>query len=120
MDKDKDDDVGGDFAAFLEGFAYGSINEQASKTLRDVIAACRKNGGKGSVTLKLSVACKGDLAALAIKVTSTQPMPEMPEMPGMTLFATEDGSLAKSDPRQLKLPAKVLDAPSNVRTIREA
>lgn len=114
MNQDRDDNIGDDFSVFLGAFAYGSINTQASEELRKVIAACKKNGGKGSVTLKLSVAVKGDLAALAIKVSSTAPQPDLP---GMTLFATEDGSLAKSDPRQLKLPAKVLDAPSNIRTI---
>lgn len=104
---DKDADVGHDFAEFLAGFAFGSVNEQATERLREVIAACRRNGGKGSVTIKLNVAAKGDLAALAFKVSATSPAPDLP---GQTLWAAEDGALSKSDPRQMKL-GKVLDAP---------
>lgn len=109
QNSDDDDDVGKDFAKFLEQFAYGSVNEQATAKLREVIAACKKTGSKGSLTLKVGVAVKGEMASIAFKLSSSKPEPELP---GTILFATEDGSLAKSDPRQLKLPAKVIDQPS--------
>lgn len=108
----KDDDVAADFAQFMAEFAHGSVNTELSERLRDVIATCRKNGGKGSVTIKLDVAIKGEMATVGIKVKTSKPEPEMP---GSIFFTTEAGALATSDPRQLKLPTRVIDAPSNVR-----
>lgn len=107
-------DVADDFAEFLREFAHGTINEQLSRQLRDVIAACKKSGSKGSVTLKLSCAAKGDLASLVFSIKASKPEPELP---GQTLFATDEGSLSTSNPAQLKLPAKVLDAPQGIRTV---
>lgn len=114
---DDDGNVSDDFAEFLADFAYGSVNDQASEKLREVISACKKTGSKGSLALKLSVAVKGEMASLAFKISTSKPEPELP---GTILFATEDGALAKSDPRQLKLPSKVLESPpTNIRTIKE-
>lgn len=112
----KDDDVAEDFAQFMAEFAHGSVNSSLSAQLRDVIATCRKNGGKGSVTIRLDVAIKGEMATIGLKVKTTKPEPEMP---GQIFFTTEDGALATSDPRQLKLPTRVIDAPTNVRHITE-
>lgn len=110
----KDGDVAEDFATFVAEFAHGTVNQQLGQKLREVIAACRAHGGKGAVAIKLGVAVKGDMASVTFSVKTSKPEPEMP---GSIYFTTEDGALATSDPRQLKLPARVIDAPANIRHI---
>lgn len=51
---------------------------------------------------------------IAVAVKSSKPEPALP---GATYFTSDDGALTTSDPRQLKLPAKVPDANSNIRDI---
>lgn len=111
-----DNDVAEDFAQFVSEFAHGAVNTDISQRLREVIASVRRNGGKGKLVISLDVAIKGEMATIGFKVKTTKPEPEMP---GMIYFTTEDGGLATSDPRQLKLPARILDANSNVRHIKE-
>lgn len=112
----KDSDVADDFAQFVAEFAHGSVNAQLSEQLRAVVAACRSHGGKGAVTIKVGVAVKGDMASITFAIKTSKPEPEMP---GSIYFTTEEGALATSDPRQLKLPTKIIDTPTNVRNIQE-
>lgn len=113
----KDTDVAEDFSQFIAEFAHGSVNTDLSQRLRDVVTAVRKNGGKGKLVITLDVAVKSEMATIAFKVKTTKPEPEMP---GMIFFTTEDGALATSDPRQLKLPvARVIEVPSNVRNLEQ-
>jgi hypothetical protein len=107
-----DTNVADDFAQFVAEFAHGTVNTDLSARLRDVVAAVRRNGGKGKLVITLDVAIKSEMATVAFKVKTTKPEPEMP---GGIFFTTEDGALATSDPRQLKLPAKIIEVPSNVR-----
>lgn len=110
-----DADIAADFARFLEEFSYGSVNEQATAKLREVVAACRKTGNKGSITIKLSIAVKGEMAEVGFSIKTSKPEDALP---GRIYFATDNGALATSDPRQLKLPHKILDAQhNNIRTI---
>jgi hypothetical protein len=112
-----DNDVAEDFAQFVAEFAHGSVNAELSARLRDVVATVRKNGGRGKLVISMDVSVKGEMATVGIKVKSTKPEPEMP---GMIFYTTEDGALATSDPRQLKLPQpKIIEVPSNVRNLEQ-
>lgn len=113
MPPSDNDDHAEDFGDLIKEFGYGSVNEQATKQLREVIAACKATSSKGSVTLKFSIAAKADLVSVSFALKSSKPEPALP---GATYFAGDDGALTTSDPRQLKLPTKVLDV-HNVRDI---
>lgn len=78
-----------------------------------MIAACASTGKKGGITLKIVCGSAGGLAELRASVTVTKPEPALP---GGTYYTTETGALVNEDPRQMKLPAKVIDV-QPVRTI---
>lgn len=98
-----------DFSQVLADFAHGSVNTQATAKLREVVAACTETGRKGSVTLKIDISSDGKLAEVRAHITSKKPEAALP---GGVFFTTEDGELRDEDPRQLKLPTKVLDVSS--------
>lgn len=99
-----------DFAEFIEGFSHGSLNESASSQLRELVAACVETGNKGSLTIKISVAANGKLAELKAAIKTSKPQPALP---GEVMYTTEHGNLSREDPRQMKLPAKIIDVPQN-------
>jgi hypothetical protein len=104
-----------EFSDFLAEFGHGVTNRTAAQRLREVVQACRETGKKGSVTIKIDVAVSGGLAEIKATVKASRPEGTLP---GGMYFATDDGELATEDPRQTKLPLKVIDAPSkNLRTI---
>lgn len=103
-----------DFAQFLKEFAHGSTNQIATERLREVVAACQAIGAKGSITIKVSVDAKQGLAEIKAAISVKKPEPALP---GACYYTTEDGALLDEDPRQLKLPTKVLDAPAKLKTI---
>lgn len=105
----QDDDTDRDFSQFLAEFAHGSVNTKATEKLREVVAACIETGRKGAVTIKIDITADGKLASLRAHVSSKKPEAALP---GQVFFTTEAGDLRDEDPRQLKLPTKVIDAPS--------
>lgn len=107
------DDPAFDFADFLATFAKGSANTALTKRLTEIVQACRETQGKGSITLKLTIGCQGGMSEVKAKISYSKPDPAVP---GAVFFTTEDGALVEDDPRQLKLPAKVIDI-QPVRTI---
>lgn len=103
-----------DFADIIKEFAHGSTNKTATERLREVVAACVTSGAKGSITLKLSVGVHQGIAEIKAQISTKKPEPSLP---GACFYATEDGELLDEDPRQLKLPAKVIDSPTPLKTI---
>jgi hypothetical protein len=106
-----------DFATFLSEFGHGSTNKQASEKLQEIVRACRETGQKGALTIKISIDTSGGgantLAELRCSLSVKKPEPSLP---GSTYYVTDGGALVDEDPRQMKLPGKVLDLP-NVRSI---
>jgi hypothetical protein len=97
-----------EFSEFLKEFGHGVPNRILGERMREVIRACKQTGAKGSITIKIDMAAKSDLAEVKIGISSKRPEPGMPN--GF-FFTTEDGSLVEEDPRQMKLAPKVLNMP---------
>jgi len=95
-----------DFAAFLADFGHGATNKLASAKLREIVQACAATGKKGALTIKIVCGSVGGLAELRAAITITKPEPALP---GGAYYVTETGGLVTEDPKQLKLPARVLD-----------
>ncbi len=101
-----DDDF--NFSDFLAEFGRGVPNRIMSDRLREIVRACNETGSKGSITLKLEIGAKGGMAELRASITAKRPEPGLP---GGHYFTTEDGGLVEEDPRQLKMPGKIIDVP---------
>ena len=103
-----------DFAAFLAAFSHGAVNEAATEKLRELVEACVENGDKGSLTIKITVDAQGKLAELDASLKLSKPEPRLP---GEVFFTAEGGELSREDPRQMRIPSKILDAPASLKTI---
>lgn len=103
------------FADFLAEFGKGATNKVASQRMREIVKACTETGRKGAITIKIEVGAAGGVAELRAKISVTKPEPQLP---GGVYFATDEGGLVEEDPRQMKLPAKILDI-APVRTINK-
>lgn len=94
------------FAEFLAEMAHGEVDKLATAKLREIVAASVETGQKGSVTITISVTAHAKLAEISAKIKTTKPEPKVP---GQSYYTGADGALHNEDPRQLKLPAKVLN-----------
>lgn len=103
-----------DFADIIKEFAHGSTNKLATERLREIVRACIETGSKGSITLKLSVDVKQGIAEVKAALSVKKPEPGLP---GQCFYTAEGGALLDEDPRQMKLPAKIIDAPTKLKTI---
>jgi hypothetical protein len=94
-----------DFSDVIRDLGHGATNSQASKLLAELVNACEETGGKGKITLTISVAANGGLAEIAATAKAMVPQPKLP---GGTYFKTKTGGLVTEDPRQTSFGAKVL------------
>jgi hypothetical protein len=114
----QDDDnpnVAADFATFVENFAEGRLNDRLSARFKELVAACRETGRKGAMTIKLQVKPEGTMAHVTCESKITKP--EHP-VPGHSFYSSEDGELTTEDPRQLKLPGKIIGTTGVPRIVR--
>jgi hypothetical protein len=93
------------FLDTLRDIRAGDAANELTDHLRELVAAVRASGRPGALTLTLKVkpASKGELTTLMVEdiVKITAPKPER----GATiLFADQDNTLVRSDPRQPRLP----------------
>lgn len=87
----------GEFLAELDaGRVYHVLGDQMGR----VVDLVQTHGGKGELTLKLSLTKEGDRAVCEAKIDTKAPH----EPVGATLFFFgRDGGLTREDPRQLSL-----------------
>lgn len=77
----------------------GRYNTALTEALAEVVKAVQDNGGKGVVTMKLSVEQKGDDGALEIGMAYDVKTPR-PAMGNALMFGDDDGSLTLRNPKQ--------------------
>lgn len=94
----------------LRQIAGGALLDQAADQFADVVRAIDANGGKGELTIKLTVKKASRGSAMLITGKSTPKKPAEEPMEAM-LWATAEGNLVADDPRQQKLDLKRVDAP---------
>jgi hypothetical protein len=106
----RDEKEAATFAEMLAEMSHGEVDKLATKKLREIIQACKETGKKGSVTITLAIGSDPRLCEIAASVKTTKPEPKVP---GQTYYTDEDGNLHNEDPRQMKLPAKIIDVSQN-------
>ena len=93
------------FVEAMKLYQNGDTLVEASDDLKAVVQAVRENGGKGELTVKISVAGQGK--AVAIKIEGNAKKPKNAK-PASKLFADENGRLGQYDPDQYQM-AEVMD-----------
>lgn len=96
-----------DVTAFSEQLAYlakGSLNEECTEELVELIKAVRLTGKKGTLTLTLEVGMLDKSSEDAMRITGeVKTKPPKLDKPTTIMFSTYDGDLLRDDPEQLRI-----------------
>ncbi|WP_405676854.1 hypothetical protein OG292_19645 [Streptomyces sp. NBC_01511] len=89
------------FAAFLQEQAGGQLHDELSEKLHGLIEAIKDTGKGGSISLKIDIKPIPNTDGRTLTVTDSvaAKLPRT-ERPKSIFFATDDGNLSRSDPRQ--------------------
>lgn len=89
------------FASFLQEQSGGQLHDELSTKLHDLIEAIRETGKAGSLSLKIDIKPIAGTDGRTLTVTDTvaAKLPKT-ERPKSIFFATDDGNLSRTDPRQ--------------------
>lgn len=80
---------------------YGTLNEDLTKALHELVVKCDATGKKGELTLKLTLKPgKGGQIEIIDDITVKAPKEEKATS---IMFATVEGNLMREDPRQLQI-----------------
>jgi hypothetical protein len=88
------------FAAFLRNL--GSVHEDATTGLNELVVACRETGKKGTLTIKIEVAPQKDEVTMLVTGDVVAKPPRHTSKPSL-FFPDEHGNLLRNDPRQLDI-----------------
>lgn len=86
---------------FLTPLAEGTLVPDFNIALRNVVRGVRDTGKDGSIALKLKIEpAKGSKSQLIVRASIEEKTPQPPPKPMSLFFASENGGLHRSDPRQ--------------------
>lgn len=99
--------MGKQFIETLNDIRQGAIADEMGEQLADLVKTIRETGGKGSISLTLTIkpAGKTNTEQLVVSDQIVVKKPK-PEQGTSILFSTEAGSLTRRDPRQPELPIR--------------
>ena len=83
----------------------GQLLHDFEDALDRIVEAVERHGGKGSITIKLSLSRKSD--AYEVKGDLKYDVPQPPRLGAIFFFDAGAGELTRQDPRQPDLPAIV-------------
>lgn len=87
-----------DFVALLQASRRGEIVREADELLAEMVRAIHEHGGRGDLTLKISVK-KNEAEQLEVSPTLKMNKPRRALGDGI-FYATDDGKLSGADPDQ--------------------
>jgi len=98
---------------FSQQLAYinrGTLDEELTEALAEVIKAVRETGKKGAVTLTLNCQMLNTRDENTMKVTPkvSRTVPEL-DRADTIMFATADGDLLRDDPAQTVMDLKIIE-----------
>lgn len=89
------------FADVLQDLRYGTLHDELSDKLQEVVNACIDTGKVGSITLSIKLK-PGKSGELEIIDTVKAQIPEL-EKGTSIMWATPEGNLQRQDPRQMTI-----------------
>lgn len=89
------------FTDTLGALRFGTLNEDLSKSLNELVQACSSTGKTGELTLKIKLKPgKGGQIEVFDDIKLNAPKEERGSS---IMFATPEGNLQREDPRQMQL-----------------
>jgi hypothetical protein len=96
------------FETFLKEQRNGGLHNELTTGLAELVAACRQEKRKGTLTLTISVEPdKADETQVIVHDRHVVKSPEPPKAPSR-FFADADGNVSRRDPRQAELPIRAV------------
>ncbi|MCX5590891.1 hypothetical protein [Alcaligenes endophyticus] len=89
------------FAEVLQDLRYGTLHDELTETLQEVVNACISTGKGGSLTLQIKLK-PGKSGELELTDTIKSTVPEL-EKGASIMWATPEGNLQRQDPRQMTI-----------------
>lgn len=89
------------FADTLQDLRYGTLHDELSEKMQEVVNACMDTKRVGSLTLKINFK-PGKAGELEVTDKVTASIPEL-ERGTSIMFVTPEGNLQREDPRQLTI-----------------
>lgn len=93
------------FAQLIQEQRAGSLHDEASDAMNELVRACQETGKKGSLTLKLNVTPTGDGVTVSVTDDVKIAAPK-PDAKPAVFYCDEYGNLLRRDPRQEELALK--------------
>jgi hypothetical protein len=90
------------FAAIFQEHRNGSVHDDASKLLAEVVQACVETGKKGQLSIKVTISPKADSDYLEVAFDVEPKTPRHGAKPSI-FYATKGGSLLRENPRQMRM-----------------
>lgn len=83
----------------------GLVDDELTAKLKEVVASCRRTGGKGKVSISIEVEPHGaDNREMYLRAKIDSKMPSNPDLSEPSIrFHTTDGALVMDDPNQRQL-----------------
>lgn len=103
--------------AFSQHLVYlnkGTLNDELTDVMTDVVKAVRETGKQGEITLKLKVSMLNKRDEDAVKITPivTHKVPEL-DRAETIMYSTADGDLLRNDPDQKQVELKKVEQPAS-------
>lgn len=95
------------FIKTLTELRKGQSASELSEALTELVAACKRVGRKGEMTLKIRLTPSSDGETILIQDDFTVKTPKM-ERKHTTFFSTEDNQLRRDNPKQITFYPKVV------------
>lgn len=103
-----------EFGEILVDLDDGQVHERLTQKLRDVVQGARDAQLAGKLTLTLTITPEGRQFIITPKITTNIPTPKT----GVSMFfADNDGTLTKSDPKQIELRNVTSKPPTKLREV---
>jgi hypothetical protein len=103
------------FQQTIADIGHGDLSDQAAEQFAQLIQAVRETAKEGKITLTINVKPRGrDTSQVEVtgKIALSAPVADIAPV---MMFASEDGTLTRHNPNQLKLPfGEQEDAPKPV------
>jgi hypothetical protein len=100
-----------DFADLIVEIGHGETHQRLTEDLAKIVQAVEETGLPGKMTITIKVKRSGERTAMVDTQWKTD-LPRHPA-PASAYFFEAGGGLAKSDPRQTKLPLRDIDRPAD-------
>lgn len=100
------------FFGLMQVHRHGEMQNDLSAALRDITQAAQLMGKPAKMTVTIVVKPAAQIKGAVLIEDDIKVTLPKPERENSIFYATEDGTLLREDPKQMKLQLRVIEAPA--------